>query len=113
MQPAPPAYKCSNCGRTTTYARLRCLNCRGETFEAAALPDTATLLTLTEIHQLPVGFDERFLRVGIVEFAGGARAMGWVTFEGAETGTQVEVRWEPIRDSDGEPVYGFAFYPEA
>jgi uncharacterized OB-fold protein len=111
MRPAPPAYKCTNCGRPTTYPRLRCLNCKGEKFEKLTLPEKASLVTFTEIHMLPVGFDCRFLRVGIAEFPDGARTTGWVTFEGAKLGMPIEVRWEPIRDRMGEPVYGFTFYP--
>lgn len=111
MKPIPPAYRCKNCGRITTYHRLRCLACRGEKFEQIDLPDRANLLTLTEIHMLPIGFDCRFLRVGIVEFDGGARATGWLTFEDAQPGMAVEVRWEPIREHFGEKTHGFAFYP--
>jgi uncharacterized OB-fold protein len=110
MNPLPPAYKCTNCGRVATYHRLRCLNCRNERFEETELPTEAKLVTFTETHQLPVGFDQRFLRMGIAEFSNGARATGWITFEGAKTGTAVEVRWEPIREKLGEPVYGFTFH---
>ena len=112
-KPLPPEYKCTNCGRITTYHRLRCLSCRNEKFEKQPLSDKATLLSFTEIHMLPWGFDQRFLRVGIVEFPDGARATGWIGFEEARAGLPVEVRWEPIRDRDGEPVYGFVFHSAA
>jgi uncharacterized OB-fold protein len=110
-KPLPPEYKCKNCGRTTTYHRLRCLSCRGEKFEKTPLPDRAKLLTFTEIHMLPWGFDQRFLRVGVVEFPDAARATGWIAFDGARMGMPVEVRWEPIREDYGEMTYGFVFYP--
>jgi len=109
-RPLPPEYKCTNCGRITTYRRLRCLACRNEKFEKQPIPDRATLVTFTEIHMLPWGFDQRFLRVGIVEFAGGERATGWLAAEDAKMGMPVEVRWEPVRYRDGEPVYGFVFH---
>lgn len=110
MKPTPVALRCTSCGRLATYPRLRCLACKGEAFEEAALPTEATLVSFTEIHQLPVGFDERFLRVGIAEFPDGARATGWLTFEGPEPGMPIEVRWEPIREHFGEKTYGFTFY---
>ena len=106
----PPEYKCTKCGRITTYHRLRCLSCKNEKFEKQPMPETATLVSFTEIHMLPWGFDQRFLRVGIVEFPDGAKTLGWFDFEDAKLGMPVEVCWEPIRDRDGEPVYGFVFH---
>ena len=107
----PTAYRCTNCGRVTTYARLRCLACRNESFEKLTPATSATLLTSTEIHMLPVGFDIRFLRVGIVEFPDGSRATGWLVSDRIKPGARVDVRWEPIRDDYGEKTYGFTFHP--
>jgi len=107
----PTAYKCTKCGRVTTYARLRCLSCRNERFERVTPAETATLVTATEVHMLPVGFDVRFLRVGIAEFPDGSRVTGWLVSERIPPGTRVDVRWEPIRERDGEKTYGFTFHP--
>ena len=103
-------YKCTNCGRVITYHRLRCLSCANERFERIELPDDAKLVTFTEVHMLPWGFDQRFLRFGVAEFSNGARATGWVTFENAKMGMPVKVRRDVIRDDHGDKTYGFTFH---
>jgi len=110
--PLPPLHRCVQCGRTSSYARLRCLSCRSEKMEKTEMPPTATLVTFTDTYMLPWGFDDRFLRFGIVEFADGARATGRLAFEGAKTGMTVRVAWEPVRRNENEEeVLGFVFHP--
>jgi uncharacterized OB-fold protein len=109
-RPLPPSYRCKKCGRVTTYARLRCLSCRGTSFERIPLPETGSLVAFTEVHMLPWGFDERFLRFGIVRFPDGAVATGRIAFGGAKSGMTVRASWEPVRGGAGDETYGFVFH---
>ncbi len=108
------AYKCKKCGRVHYPKHERCLSCKHREFEEIKPEGKATLLTFTQIFNLPWGFDERFLIIGIAQFENGVKAMGQIKAEDAadlQVGMTVQAGWEPVRYVYDEPVYGLKFAP--
>jgi uncharacterized protein len=108
------AYKCKKCGKIHYPYHDRCLACKGREFEVIKPEGQAKLITYTQIFNLPWGFDQRFLIIGVAEFENGVKAMGQVKadgIEGLKTGMQVHPSWEPVRVQAGENVYGLTFEP--
>ena len=70
------AYKCKQCGKIHYPYHDRCLGCKGREFEPFKPEGDATLLTYTAIFNLPWGFDQRYLILGVAEFENHVKAMG-------------------------------------
>ncbi len=110
------AYKCKKCGRVHYPKHERCLSCKHREFEEIKPEGNAKLLTYTQIFNLPWGFDQRFLIIGVAEFENGVKAMGQIkadSLDGLKIGMTVKPLWEPVRYRYGEPVYGLKFEPPA
>jgi uncharacterized OB-fold protein len=110
------AYQCKQCGKLHYPFHDRCLDCKGRAFEKVNFPEDARLITYTAIFNLPWGFDQRFLVIGIAEFANGIKAMGQIKAESVDElhmGMAVKASWEPVRVQNGEDVYGLKFAPES
>ncbi len=108
------AYKCKKCGRIHYPKHERCLTCKHREFEPLHPEGNVTLLTYTQIFNLPWGFDERFLYIGVGQFENGVKAMGQIDApDGAplHTGMTLQAEWQPVRYVFGEPVYGLKFKP--
>ena len=108
------AYKCKGCGKIHYPFHDRCLACRSREFKEIEAAGDAKLLTFTQIFNLPWGFDERFLVIGVAEFENGVKAMGQIktdSLDGLKLGMKVKPSWEPIRVVYGEDVYGLKFEP--
>jgi uncharacterized OB-fold protein len=108
------AYRCKKCSRLHYPFHDRCLNCKGREFESVRPEGDARLLTFTQIFNLPWGFDQRYLVIGVAEFENGVKAMGQVDAESADDlylGMSVQANWEPVRVQYGENVYGLKFEP--
>lgn len=110
------AYQCKKCGKIHNPFHDRCLACKGREFETIKPQGSARLITYTQIFNLPWGFDQRFLIIGIAEFENGVKAMGQVKAEGIDqlhTGMLVQPGWEPVRIQQGEKIYGLTLDPVA
>jgi uncharacterized protein len=108
------AYRCKKCGKLHYPFHDRCLDCKGREFETVRPEGDARLLTFTQIFNLPWGFDQRFLIIGVAEFENGVKAMGQVAAESVDDlqlGMNVRANWEPVRVQYGENVYGLKFEP--
>jgi uncharacterized OB-fold protein len=108
------AYKCKKCGKLHYPFHDRCLQCKGREFEKVSPQGNARLLTYTTIFNLPWGFDQRFLVIGVAEFENKVKAMGQIKTESAERlklGMKMRPSWEPIRVQLGENVYGLKLEP--
>ena len=108
------AYKCKKCGKIHYPFHDRCLNCRGREFAEIKPEGDAKLLTFTQIFNLPWGFDQRFLIIGVAEFENGVKAMGQVeadSINGLKLGMTMKPNWEPVRAQNSEIVYGLKFEP--
>jgi uncharacterized OB-fold protein len=107
-------YKCTQCGRVHYPRHEMCLDCHGREFEQLAPEGKATLLAYTQIFNLPWGFDERFLIIGVVQFENGIRSMGQIkadSLDGIRTGMLLNPSWEPVRHVHREPVFGLKLAP--
>ncbi len=110
------AYKCKKCGRVHYPFHDRCLDCKGREFEAIKPQGEVKLLAYTTIFNLPWGFDQRFLVIGIAEFENKVKAMGQIRTDSVDQlkqGMQLKASWEPVRIQYGEPVYGLVYEPVA
>lgn len=108
------AYQCKQCGKIHYPFHDRCLACKGREFVKIKPQGKVKLLTYTQIFNLPWGFDQRFLILGIGEFENGVRAMGQIktdSIDGLTTGMLMGASWEPVRVEYGENVYGLKFLP--
>ena len=108
------AYQCKACGRIHYPFHDRCLNCKNQEFETLTPEGDPTLLTYTQIFNLPWGFDVRFLVLGVVEFSNGIKAMGQIhvdSLEKLKTGMKLKASWAPIRQVSGEDVFGLVLKP--
>ncbi len=100
--------RCMGCGALSYPVHSVCHSCGGADFKDTNLGQGA-LLTYTVLHVPPPGVDPP-LRIGIVEFEGGVRALGQLTEE-MDVGTRVEAEWAVVRRV-GDKVYeGFRFRP--
>jgi uncharacterized OB-fold protein len=108
------AYQCKNCGKIHYPYHDRCLSCRSREFEKIKPQGKARLLAYTQIFNLPWGFDQRYLMVGVAEFENGVRAMGQIKADSPaelKTGMALKALWEPVRVMSGEKVYGIVYEP--
>ncbi len=103
------AYKCKKCGRILYPFHDRCLGCKGREFDKIHPEGKAKLLAYTQIFNLPWGFDQRFLIIGVAEFENGVKAMGQIkanSLDGLKAGMKLNAGWETIRMVNGEEVKG-------
>jgi uncharacterized protein len=105
------AYKCKKCGRVTYPGRAACLACKHREFEEIPFGDQCTLVTFSQIFQLPWGINDRFLTIGICKFDNGVKAMGRITTPDVKMGMRMKARWELFRQIAGEDVWGWIFEP--
>ena len=83
-------------------------------FEPVKTQGNARLLTYTVIYNLPWGFDQRFLVLGIAEFENKIKAMGQIKVDSIDRlklGMEMRPSWEPVRVQAGEDVYGLKLEP--
>lgn len=108
------AYKCRKCGKIHYPFHDRCLACKGREFEKIKPEGDVRLLAYTAIFNLPWGFDQRFLIIGIAEFENKIKAMGQIKVDSIDqlkAGMKMKAAWEPVRQQYGENVYGLRFEP--
>jgi uncharacterized OB-fold protein len=109
------AYQCKKCGKLHYPFHERCITCKGREFDKVKPEGDVRLLTFTRIYNLPWGFDQRYLVIGIGEFENGVRAMGRIDVDETyplETGMVMKPTWAPVRVKYGENVYGLVLLPE-
>jgi uncharacterized OB-fold protein len=108
------AYKCRKCGKVHYPFHDRCLACKSREFEQIKPQGNARLLTFTQIFNLPWGFDQRFLFIGVAEFENGVKAMGQIKADSVDElklGMTLKPTWDVVRVMYGENVYGLKFEP--
>ena len=107
-------YKCRKCGKIHYPFHDRCLGCKGRDFEQIKPQGNTRLLTYSQIFNLPWGFDQRFLVIGVVEFENHIKAMGQIKVDSLDRlklGMTLKPAWEPVRKVAGENVYGLTLEP--
>ncbi len=110
------AYRCKQCGNVHYPFHDRCLRCKGRRFEPIHPAGKATLLTYTAVFNLPSGFDEHCLVLGLAEFENNVRAVGQINVDSIEqlkTGMSLKPTWGALRFRGGQTVFGLKFEPLA
>ncbi len=108
------AYKCTKCGRIHYPYHDRCLTCKNRQFDIMKPQGDCRLITFTRIYNLPWGFDQRYLIIGVVEFENKIRALGQIAVDETydlKLGMTLRPYWEPVRVQYGENVYGLVLRP--
>jgi len=108
------AYRCKQCGKIHYPYHDRCLACKNREFDRIKPQGDARLLAFSAIYNLPWGFNQRYLIIGVAEFENHIKAMGQIKVDSVDqlkTGMMVRPAWEPIRVQYGEDVYGLKFEP--
>ncbi len=108
------AYRCKKCGKLHYPYHDRCLACKAREFEEVKPEGNVKLLTFTRIYNLPWGFDQRYLIIGVVEFENKIRAMGQIHVDDSyplTTGMTLKPSWGTVRIQYGENVYGLVLEP--
>lgn len=105
------AYKCTHCGRVTYPQRVCCLGCGSRDFQELPWTEECTLITFTQIYQLPWGINDRFLTIGICQFDNGVKAMGRITTPEVKNGMRMKAQYEVFRQIAGEDIPGWLFTP--
>jgi len=108
------AFQCKKCGRIHYPFHDRCLSCKSREFEKIHPVGKARLLAYTAIFNLPWGFDQRYLIIGVAEFENKVKAMGQIKVQSVEelkTGMTLLPSWEPVRVTAGEEGYGLKIAP--
>jgi uncharacterized OB-fold protein len=106
------AYKCKKCGKIHYPFHDRCLKCKEREFEQIPFGGEAKLIAYTQIFNLPWGFDQRFLVIGVAEFKNGVKAMGQIdvdSLQNLKSGTKLKAKWAPVRVTAGVDVYGIKY----
>ncbi len=98
--------KCVQCRSLTYPSHLVCRKCGATASEEAELGE-GTLLTHTVVHVPPPGVDVP-LRIGIVEFEGGIRALGRLVDQ-MDVGSRVVAEWTVVRRVKEREFEGFRF----
>jgi len=108
------AYRCKRCGKVHYPFHDRCLRCRSRRFEPIHPAGKATLLTYTVLFNLPSGFDEPCLVLGLAEFENSVRAVGQINVNSVEqlkTGMSLKPAWGAVRFRAGPAIFGLKFEP--
>ena len=123
------AYKCPECGRLHYPAVMRCKKCGYRRYpeqeiekywekegykpwEKIPLKDYCNLLTYTRLWALPIGFDQRYMNFGLVEFENGIRASGQLLVDKPKIGMELKAALGKIREFKGKAYYGLQFVRE-
>ncbi|MBN2146499.1 MAG: hypothetical protein JW726_03885 [Anaerolineales bacterium] len=110
------AYRCKKCGKLHYPYHDRCLACKSRDFEPVKPQGNVKLLTFTRIYNLPWGFDQRYLTLGVGEFENGVRAMAQIHVDESyplQIGMTLQPSWGVVRIQNGENVYGLVLEPLA
>jgi uncharacterized OB-fold protein len=109
------AYRCRRCGHVHYPYRMVCKSC-GENehneFDPVPLPKEGTLLTFTELHNLPSDYEVPRLKLGIVELDGGIRITGQLDVTEPRIGMRVKGTVEVVRTESYDSRYGMVFREE-
>jgi len=106
------AYRCRKCGQLHYPYRMVCRSCgdnEHNEFDPVPLPKDGTLLTFTQLHNLPSDFEVPRLKLGIVELDGGVRITGQLDVDEPRIGMRVRGEVEVVRRVNYDRRYGMVF----
>jgi uncharacterized OB-fold protein len=103
--------RCKDCGKETYPAHARCPECGSEALELIEITGEGKVLTYTDLYALPLDYEQRYLRLAIVELDSGLRATGQLMDEKPKIGKRVKTRIGIVRQSGDRKIHGLQFLP--
>jgi len=103
--------RCTSCGTVSYPRHAVCPACRGESFEAVPIGGTGRVLTYTDVYALAIDYETRYLRLAIVEFEDGTRAIGHLLDPAPSLGKRVRTTIGVVREPGEERIRGLQFVP--
>jgi uncharacterized OB-fold protein len=88
-----------------------CGSCSGERFEAVPIEGEGTVRTFTDLYALAIDFEQRYLRLAMVEMDSGVRATGQLLVDDPEIGARVRATIGVVRRTGERKIYGLQFVP--
>ena len=103
--------RCKDCGKETYPAHARCPECGSEALELIEITGEGKVLTYTDLYALPLDYEQRYLRLAIVELDSGLRATGQLMDDKPKIGKRVKTRIGIVRQSGDRKIHGLQFLP--
>jgi uncharacterized OB-fold protein len=103
------ASRCTSCGTTTHPEHSICGSCGGDRFESIPIEGEGTVLTYTDLYALAIDFEQRYLRLAMVEMDSGLRATGQLLIDDPKLGARVRATVGVVRKIGERKIYGLQF----
>ena len=103
--------RCKDCSKETYPAHARCPECGSEALESIEITGEGKVLTYTDLYALPLDYEQRYLRLAIVELDSGLRATGQLMDDKPKIGKRVKTRIGVVRQSGDRKIHGLQFVP--
>jgi uncharacterized OB-fold protein len=103
--------RCKDCSKETYPAHARCPECGSEALELIEITGEGKVLTYTDLYALPLDYEQRYLRLAIVELDSGLRTTGQLMDEKPKIGKRVKTRIGIVRQSGDRKIHGLQFVP--
>ncbi|MDJ0269349.1 MAG: OB-fold domain-containing protein [Aigarchaeota archaeon] len=98
------AYRCQECGHTSTIKRLRCRKCRGRAFVEVRL-ERGVLITYTVMNVVRPGYAKP-LTIGVAEFGEGVKTLAQLAVNNPRVGMRVKPTQAALRKTEGGELLG-------
>jgi len=105
------ASRCTACGAVSYPQHCLCPSCGGERFEPTPVEGEGTVVSYTDLYALAIDFEQRFLRLAMVELDSGVRATGQLLHETPAIGTRVKATVGVVRRQGETKIHGLQFVP--
>jgi uncharacterized OB-fold protein len=109
MNPNVQAYRCRSCDVVSYPAHCLCPSCGADRFETVPIEGEGVVLTYTDLYALAVDFEQRFLRLAIVEMDSGLRVTGQLAHDEPGIGLRVRATIDTVRVQRGVAYPGLVF----
>jgi len=103
--------RCKDCGKETYPAHARCPECGSERLDPIEITGEGKVLTYTDLYALPLDYEQRYLRLAIVELDSGLRATGQLMDDKPKIGKRVKTTIGVVRQSGDRKTHGLQFVP--
>lgn len=103
--------RCKDCGREMYPAHARCPECGSENLEPLEITGEGKVLTYTDLYALPLDYEQRYLRLAIVELDSGLRTTGHLLDDKPKIGKRVKTTIGVVRKSGDRKIHGLQFVP--
>jgi uncharacterized OB-fold protein len=103
------ASRCTACGAVQYPSRCLCASCGGDGFTSIPVEGEGTVLSYTDLYALAIDFEQRYLRLAIVELDSGVRATGQLLLDAPSIGARVRATLGVVRIQGATKRLGLQF----